>query len=278
MVELLLKEVQSASASQSRNLQDTMSRNSLLSIQQIRSEYSEIQRHNQSFVRDIKSYLLLEQEQKLKYRKSLYQRWQNLVFEPIQASLVHHVNSNTKELRRFSLALFEHYLHEPTTSVAFPSTCLRQLGQRLPSPPTSDVSTYHNDDMSKINRDDPTFHTLTLQQQQQSQPPSSSQSLPVANHQSKSMFTAQMWDKLVATPFGRYNVDPDKSSLSLEHLTAIEQGVRRRMSAMGFDAYDFPTDHAVSYEQHFGSKGKRIVRPIQSTAYNVISNEQIEEK
>ena len=173
-------------------------------------------------------------------REALYQRWCARVFDPIQRQVAGHLAAHDRALHSFRLSLFAHYLSSPTASLAFPSTCT------LPSLPAQPPPTY------------PAFRYL---------PPS-----PLPPHHSRPIFPATMWDKLVATPYGRYN--SPQHPLTAADCAAIEEGVRAETRKLGWDAYEAPVGSSEAYRQYFRHGGVRIVKEgrRKGAAYNPVTN------
>ena len=71
------------------------------------------------------------------------------------------------------------------------------------------------------------------------------------------MFPAPMWDKLVATPYGRYNSPGHE--LTPADCQVIEEGVRGQVKRLGWDEYEGPVGGPAAYKQHFGRTGVKIV-------------------
>lgn len=258
MIDLLWQEVQQASVSNTRSVRDAVDRNDRANQLRIRRDCELIQRGNESFIESNRSYLALNENQQQERRAAVYEHWMKNVFIPIQQQVNSHVDANHKQLHQFRQALFDHYLHEPNTSVAFALSSKHQPGS--PPAPQPNAPTTFAYVTSNVDLNDPTFTTLRLQQRETN---SFSHSLPVANHADRTMFTPLMWSKLEATPIGRYNGDP--TALSSSQLEQIERGVRVRMAELGFDHYEDPVDQPEM-------KGKRIVRSIKSAGHNIINN------
>ena len=193
---------------------------------------------------EVRDYLALSSEQQRKHREAVYQRWCADVFDPIQRQVAGHVDSSDHGLHAFRLQLFAHYLASPNTSLAFPTTCaLPSHACTPPSPPS------------------PAFRYS---------PPHPLPPIPSP----RTMFTPTMWDKLVATPHGRYNITP--SSLTAADLGRIEEGVRGRVGRMGWDEYAVGREEWDAYKQWFGSRGVKITdkgRTRGGRGYNIVSNQ-----
>jgi hypothetical protein len=86
---------------------------------------------------------------------------------------------------------------------------------------------------------------------------------------------ARMWDKLEATPYGRYNgVEGEEYGMGEEERRAVEEGVRERMRQLGWDEYGVINDAKSAYEQHFGTKsGVLVTGKGKCRAFNIISNQ-----
>ena len=83
-----------------------------------------------------------------------------------------------------------------------------------------------------------------------------------------------MWDKLVATPYGRYNTSP--STLTPLDLRQIEEGVRGRVGRMGWDEYAVGREPWDAYQQWFGERGVKITgkgRRARGRGYNIVTNQ-----
>ena len=162
------------------------------------------------------------------------------MFDPIQRQVASHLAAHDEELLRFRLALFSHYLSSPAASLAFPSTC------SLPSQPVTP----------------PSLPCLPLQYVPTRYPP---------HPRSRTMFTPVLWDKLVATPYGRYNTE--QSTLSEADRGRIEEGLREAVRKMGWEEYAVVSDSKEAYRQHFGEKGVRIVGggKTRGAGYNIVT-------
>ena len=172
------------------------------------------------------------------------------VFEPIQQQFAAHIAGHDCELAAYRRALFAHYLSSPTSSLAFPSTT---NAPSLLLPPPSPPCPEFRYSTAAITAADPTLSTL-IQQQQDA--PSSAPAPSPLQHRERVIFDAGMWDKLEATPYGRYNSLPS-TPLPYE---SIEAAVRERMRRLGWEQYSFDTESGAAYDQHFGShSGKRII-------------------
>ena len=254
---------------------------------------------NAGFVAEIRDYLALADEQKRqsehqqrhstmrtsRWRPSLltadatslccmcseheafYQRWCSEVFDPIQRQVAAHIAKHDKQLSAFRRALFAHYLASPTASLAFPLTCTTSNAPPpQPSAPQLDFH-YHT---RAINQHDPTLHTLAQQQREAALPAAPSRQ-PLS-HAERVVFDACMWDKLAATPYGRYV--GSEAALSEVERGRVEAGVRQRMAELGWDEYNVVQDSGAAYAQWFGDRsGVRIVAKNKNRTFNIVSNQ-----
>ena len=200
-------------------------------------------------------------------RESFYQRWCSEVFDPIQRQVAAHIAQHDKQLSTFRRALFAYYLASPTSSLAFPLTCT--TSDAAPPQPTAPHLTFHYNTHS-INSHDPTLHTLT-QQQLEAALPAQPTHHPLS-HSERTVFDACMWDKLAATPYGRYV--GSEAVLSDEERGRVEVGVRQRMAELGWDEYNVGKDSGPAYVQWFGERsGVRIVEKNKNRSFNIVSNQ-----
>ena len=200
-------------------------------------------------------------------QEALYQRWCSEVFDPIQHQVAAHIARHDKQLAAYRRALFAHYLASPTSSLAFPLTCTTSAAPP-PQPIAPQLRFRYN--TRTVNSHDPTLHTLTQQQREAALP-----ALPThhpLSHTERVVFDACMWDKLAATPYGRY-VGSD-AALSEEESRRVEAGVRQRMAELGWDEYNVANDSGAAYVQWFGQRsGVLIVEKNKNRSFNIISNQ-----
>ena len=203
-------------------------------------------------------------------REAFYQRWCVEVFDPIQRQVAAHIAQNDKQLSAFRLAQFSYYLASPTSSLAFPLTCTTSAA--APPKPTAPHLAFRYNTHS-INQHDPTLHTLSRQQADAALPGRPAHG-PLA-HGERVSLDARMWDKLAATPYGRYV--GGEAALSDEQRRAVEAGVRRRMAELGWDEYGVVNDSSAAYVQWFGERsGVRIVEKNKNRPFNIVNNQSVQ--
>jgi len=201
-------------------------------------------------------------------REAFYQRWCSEVFDPIQRQVAAHIAKHDKQLSAFRRALFAYYLASPTSSLAFPLTCTTSAAP--PPQPSAPHLTHYHYNTHAIDRADPTLHTLTRQQQEAALPSRPTQ--PPLSHTERVVFDACMWDKLAATPYGRYV--GSEAELGEVERGRVEAGVRQRMAELGWDEYNVLNDSKAAYMQWFGDKsGVRIVEKNKNRPFNIVSNQ-----
>ena len=203
----------------------------------------------------------------LREREAFYQRWCSEVFDPIQQQVAAHIAKHDKQLSAFRRALFAHYLASPTSSLAFPLTCTTSAAPP-PRPAAPQLDFHYNTHV--IDQHDPTLHTLAQQQREAALPGRPVQQ-PLS-HSQRVVFDACMWDKLAATPYGRYV--GSEAALSEEERGRVEVGVRQRMAELGWDEYNVVNDSGKAYVQWFGERsGVRIVEKNKNRPFNIVSNQ-----